>query len=516
VLRAQLHDASERLAEALEHARGETEQRAVILRAIFDSTHACLALLARDFTFLMVNATYVQNCGHIEEELLGHNHFELFPNEENQVIFARVRDTGEPYIANEKPFEYLDQPWRGVTYWKWILTPVHNAQGETESLLLSLTDVTPQVRARQQVEHLAEEAGRRAAVLDATFNAIADGVVIYGRQGEIQQMNPEFERLLNYTAADMSKPLSERMQLLQPEDAEGHPYQVEAIPMWRALRGETVRGEIVQITRRDGRRVCISVSGGPIRAEDGTTLGAVSTYTDISPQRELQEQQRIFLHMVSHDLRSPMAVINGHAALLVDMLSEVTETPPAMLYSLAAIQRGIRRMDVMIDDLVDAARLEGRQYRLNRQPVHLDAFFADLLDRSKTAFDAARIDLAFPPALPAVSADHDRLERIAINLLSNALKYSAPGTPINVSAEHRDATVVISVTDQGQGIMPEELPKLFQRFYRAANRKAEGIGLGLYITRLLVEAHGGRIWVDSQPGQGSTFAFSLPIDGQQR
>ena len=126
--------------------------------------------------------------------------------------------------------------------------------------------------------------------------------------------------------------------------------------------------------------------------------------------------------------------------------------------------------------------------------------------------ETSRIQEEIPADLPPVCADYARLERILINLLSNALKYSDPGTPVRLRAWQQDGQVVVAVSDQGRGIAPEEIPHLFERFYRTAGaRKAEGIGLGLYITRILVEAHGGRIWVESEVGKGSTFSFSLPI-----
>ena len=126
--------------------------------------------------------------------------------------------------------------------------------------------------------------------------------------------------------------------------------------------------------------------------------------------------------------------------------------------------------------------------------------------------ETTRVQVEIPPDLPPVSTDAARLERIFTNLLSNSLKYSEPATPVLMRARRQDDIVEFSVTDQGQGIYSDDLPHLFERFYRAkSDRKAEGIGLGLYISRVLVEAHGGHIWVESEVGKGSTFTFSLPI-----
>lgn len=158
------------------------------------------------------------------------------------------------------------------------------------------------------------------------------------------------------------------------------------------------------------------------------------------------------------------------------------------------------------------ARAEGGQLILNRQQVLLDSYLTDLLACSGTALDTRRIRLEIPADLSPVYADYDRLERIVINLLSNALKYSPAESPVIVRARQADGQVEVAIQDFGVGISQEDREHLFERFYRAGSeRKTEGVGLGLYISRTLVEAHGGRIWVESEPGKGSTFFFSLPI-----
>ena len=169
-------------------------------------------------------------------------------------------------------------------------------------------------------------------------------------------------------------------------------------------------------------------------------------------------------------------------------------------------------MNVMIQDMVDAARLEGGQLKLDRKPVDLRHFLHSWLQQNATTMDVGRIHVEVAEDLPPVSADANRLERILINLLSNSLKFSKPGTPVIIDAQQVDHQVEVSVTDQGRGIAPEDLPHLFERFYRAKGEwKTEGVGLSLYITSMLVKAHGGRIRVKSEVGKGSTFYFTLPM-----
>jgi signal transduction histidine kinase len=286
-------------------------------------------------------------------------------------------------------------------------------------------------------------------------------------------------------------------------------YLPEELPTARALRGETTKGSVMVLHHPD-RSVWLLVSAAPIRMPDGQPLGAVTTYNDITPLHDLQEQQ-LLLHLVSHDLRTPLAIIYGHVELIDEHIRKL-EVNGIVAGSLHAIQRGVKRMSVMIEDLTEMARVEGGQIQLQRQPVEMDTYLQDLLQRSAIVFEVARIHVDIPAKLPPVLADYDRLDRILSNLLSNAIKYSDPGTPVLVRVCVQDGEIVVSVTDHGRGIPPDDVSHLFQRFYRAkGERRAEGIGLGLYITRTLVEAHDGRIWVESEVGKGSTFFVALPV-----
>jgi signal transduction histidine kinase len=166
-------------------------------------------------------------------------------------------------------------------------------------------------------------------------------------------------------------------------------------------------------------------------------------------------------------------------------------------------------MDRMLRDLADSARSEGGHLELATRPVDLRDFLAELLEASDGVLDAARVDNEVPAGLPAVLADPDRLDRIVVNLVGNALKYSHGR--VVVQAVREGGAVRVSVADRGPGIAPDDLPRIFERYYRGQRHEGEGLGLGLFIVRKLVEAHGGRIWAESRPGEGSTFTFTLLV-----
>lgn len=227
----------------------------------------------------------------------------------------------------------------------------------------------------------------------------------------------------------------------------------------------------------------------------------------VSELRARAQRQRDLLRVVSHDLRSPLAALIGHAHLLV-------RRPEAGDWAAErgrAIVRAAERMNAMIEDLVDAARDDPRRLRLELQPVELAPFMGELLGRMSASLPCQRVDLELGAAPLVVEADPARLERIVVNLLSNALRYSPQSERVRVTAEPVGARVVLSVVDHGPGIAPEERGHLFERYYRGrASTGTEGVGLGLHGTRLLVQAHRGRIRVEDAPGGGAAFRVELP------
>jgi signal transduction histidine kinase len=231
---------------------------------------------------------------------------------------------------------------------------------------------------------------------------------------------------------------------------------------------------------------------------------------------ELQQEREMFLHTISHDLRSPLTVIQGYAQLLHETLIREACGESAGLMC-DELMKGAQRMNRMIDELVDMARLEGGQLVPRTSSLPLGGWVLQLLGRLngvrlKGGMDVERLTVEIPADLPPVLADPDLLERILLNLLSNAMKYSPADSPVRLEASRRDGEVLVSVTDRGQGIAPEDQPRIFERFSRPQGaRRPDSVGLGLYITRMLVEAHGGRIRVESAPGNGSTFSFTLPL-----
>ncbi len=395
----------------------------------------------------------------------------------------------------------------------------------------------------------ARESERLLAELNATFNSIADSLVIYNLEGEVVRTNSAADRLIAGLAMEEGGTagtgrVAEVGQAGSVEEdevgkvpvnldtrvwfsrrgftLEGKLVAEEFLPAVRSIRGETVSGYVIVFRIKGGNRLICSVSSAPIRLLDGTIIGIVATYTDITRLQELQEQRELYIHTISHDLRNPLAVIMTHAARMVRLLKMDNRKPGwgeggpdigiKLEQSLLAIQKSSQRINTMIVDLVDAARLEGGMVLQERLSVNLARFVGTLLEHNKDVMDVERVQLLIPQNLPSVWADENKLERIFQNMISNALKYSSAGTPVLIDAVQKGDEIEVLIIDQGMGISEEDIPRLFERFYRGRRvPSVEGVGLGLYITRRLVEAHGGRIWVESRGGEGATFHITLPI-----
>ena len=484
-----------------EDALRESEER---YRALSEASTEGIVVHERG-NILEVNQILAAYLGYRAEELIGRSVLDFVAPESREEMACRIQ-AADP---DPLPFFAVSLHKDGLrTLWE-VRARQFTYKGRLVRLV-AMRDITELKRSEEERAGLLAEVERRVAELDTTLNAMGDGLIIYSATGEILLDNPATRRMLDGVLLDEEYGEGDRWLCRKATTPDGHPCIPEHAPGARAALGETVTGEMLVFRQQDGTECWVSVTAAPIRRRDEGIIGVVSTYTDITALHQLQERQNALLNAISHDLRTPLAIINGHAQLLETALGEAGLNGDLRMNT-DSILRAVQRMNVMIGDLVDSARAEGGQLVLKLQPIALAAYVQNLLERARTALDVLRIHLDIPDDLPPVFADHDRLERIFTNLLSNALKYSDPDSPVELSARALEGAVECAVADQGRGIDPEAIPHLFERYYRAqSTRNTDGIGLGLSITRALVEAHGGQIRVESELDKGSTFYFTLP------
>ncbi len=346
----------------------------------------------------------------------------------------------------------------------------------------------------------------RADAFEALFTAAVDGLVLFDGGGRITRMNPAARELLVDAVGHTPVPSLDVLRCVRITDVEGAVVPYEQLPMFAALQGEKVAAIPLALQRGDGTRLWASVGAAPIHARDGAIVGAVLSIGDVSGLRALQEQREDLSRMILHDLRAPLAVILGHAQLV----DRRAEEPDAVRGSARAITRSARRMSSLLGELVESALLESGKLTLERVRVDVTTLARELC-AALSASLGRRVRVEGGERALAVLADPGRFERILVNLVSNAVKYSPEGTEVIVRLGRDGPSVVVEVEDHGPGIAPDDLPHVFERYFRASrSARLEGMGLGLYTARMLAEAHGGTITVSATSGRGSVFRVRLP------
>lgn len=345
------------------------------------------------------------------------------------------------------------------------------------------------------------------------LEAATDGIVILDREGRYTYANSAAERILGVNREQIVKRSFNEAEW-KLTTLKGEHLADDEMPFVRALQEDKAVFNLKCIVGRpDGRSIVVSTNAAPFYTETGHFDGVIGILTDVSEEHELQERNTAFLHTVAHDLRTPLTTILGYAEVLQQYLPGTTTDTTALQYA-DEIIKSSEKMEKMISDLLDTARIEGGTVTVQKERILLVDFIKNLSTNSaQKTMDVSRLSIEVPDDLPVVLADPDHLERILLNLINNAMKFSPVESKVTIRGEntHRQE-IRLLVVDRGLGIAPEDFSRLFRRFAQVSGSHSPGgVGLGLYITRLLVEANGGRIWVESKLGHGSIFSFTLPI-----
>lgn len=389
--------------------------------------------------------------------------------------------------------------------------PIRNAQGKITGAVVTQVDITERKR-------LEREVAERAAELTAILDAMTEGVTFYDADGTIRLHNATARRLfeqIGVTEAQLEGTvLTQRAPAYDVRDLQGNPLPQEQWPVQRVLSGETLSGtDLVETSVIVGQEqeLIISYSGAPLRDSHGVVTGAVLVARDVTERRQFEREREDMLGLVSHELKTPLTSVKALAQLAQRQLARA-ERPEVEL--VRRMERGLENMNRLINDLLDATRLGTGKMLLMRERCEIGALCEQVVADQEVA-TGRNIVLRTPNVPVEVQADTTRLSQVLSNLLSNALKYSPEEAPVSVQLKRDRTGAHITVHDEGPGIPPEALPRLFQRFYRVPGIEVQhgtgvGLGLGLYICQRLVELHGGQLRVASTPGQGTTFEVSLP------
>ena len=372
-----------------------------------------------------------------------------------------------------------------------ITTVERNTHDEVAQLENAFDQLANQLHI--QIEEFSAERGK----LEAVLSSMADGVIIVDPRGNIQLINRAATVIFN-----LDDPRA-AIGLTLIEVVRHH----QLVELWLKTQKSNLQQVATLETSPD--RLFIQCIASPLgQALPGSIL---IIFQDLTRMRRLEMVRRDFVSNVSHELRTPLASLKA----LTETLQEgALEDPPAARRFLLRMDNEIDNLTQMVQELLELSRIESGKVPLKRISIEPRELVSLAVERMLVQAERAAVQLKLdcPPDLPNVSADPTRMEQVIVNLIHNAIKFTLPGGEIAISAVLNQKMVVFTVHDTGVGIAPELLPRIFERFYKVdRSRSGGGTGLGLSIARHMVEAHGGRIWADSEIGHGSTFYFSLPL-----
>ena len=352
---------------------------------------------------------------------------------------------------------------------------------------------------------------RARADLEALIETSPVAVVVFdAKTGKPVSFNREADRIVEGLRMP-GRSVEDLLEVLTFHRADGREVPLSEIPIAQTfIDAETVRAEEIVLSVPDGRRVSTLLNVTPIRSAEGEVVSVVVTMQDLAPLEELDRLRAEFLGMVSHELRTPLAAIKGSATTALD--ASPTLDPAEVHQFFRIIDEQANHMRGLISDLLDAGRIDAGTLSVLPVPTELAA----LVDTARNAFlsggSTHTILIDLPSDLPPVLADRGRIVQVLNNLFSNTARFSLGSSPIRVAARRDGLHVAISVSDEGRGIPPEQLQRLFQKYTGLSNDEGRGSGLGLAICKGLVEAHGGRIRAASDgPGQGTQITFTIPV-----
>lgn len=341
--------------------------------------------------------------------------------------------------------------------------------------------------------------------------ATSEGVVILDAEGALARVNPRAQSMLGWSVDDVGRPVGSLLARAPFAEADGIPQPVERWPGLRALTGETVHALDIGF-HHQGRTVWLSTTALPVMLPTGQRGGAVVCMSDVTVLRTLEQHHEQMLRLISHDIRNPLTSVHLNAQLLDKVLSDKGLEKEQRLAGV--VIGAARRLDAMIQELVDSARVRSGQLRLELRPVSIERVIPEILARNASAFDTSRVRLLLPKQPLVVTADSVRLERVLTSMLIVALQNCPDNAEVTLRVGSADNEARFTLSIPGRGQARDDAP-IAPRSPFAQSKQDQSLGMGLFIARMLVERHGGRLWIEGSSGRETTYNFAIPVAGPQ-
>jgi PAS domain S-box-containing protein len=394
-------------------------------------------------------------------------------------------------------------------YIEWVST-LFQVNGH-QMLQCNVRDITDRKQAEMALLHMA-----------AIVSSSDDAIISKDLDGIITSWNAAAEGMYGYSAQEI---VGQPITLLFPSDRQNELTQI----MERICQGEPVDHYETIRVRKDGSHVHVSVTVSPIRNSDGTIIGASAIARDISERKELEQQREAFVGLVTHELKTPLTILQGSMQLVQRRLTRLLSQGEPLtgeqqrwiedvLVMLTRTQQPLRVQQRLINDLLDITHIREDKVELNLAVFDLIGLVYETVQDHQAVHADRLITLNLPEQDPiSVCADRDRVQQVLSNYLSNALKFAPATEPIQVGITLEAGTVRVCVLDHGPGLTPQQQAHIWKRCYQVSQTQAQngwkaGLGLGLYICQQLIHRQQGEVGVESVPGRGATFWFSLPVD----
>jgi hypothetical protein len=430
-------------------------------------------------------------------QAVGKTDFDFFSDEHARQAYADEQEvirSGQPMLANEEKETWPDgrETWVSTTK-----MPLRDAEGRITGTFGVSRDITAHKRAEQALQE-SEESYRDLA------ESAAELIQSVSPEGRFQYVNRAWRRTLGYSEEEVPQ-----LTMMDVIDTEHLSYCQELLA--RVMRGEAINDVETVFVTKTGKKVAVHGSVN-CRLVDGKPVATRGIFRDVTARLEIERMKDEFVSTVSHELRTPLTSIRGALGLLAGgvLSADPAKTGRMLDIAVANTDRLIR----LINDILDIERIESGRVKLEKRSCSAAGLMVQAVEAVREVANKAGVKLELFPTSGNVVADSDRIVQTLTNLLGNAIKFSLPSQAVTLSATRRDDEMLFEVKDQGRGIPADKLGVIFERFQQvdASNgREKGGTGLGLAICRSIVDQHGGRIWVESELGQGSSFYFTLPL-----
>jgi len=476
-----------------------------MLRLVMNSIPQAIFWKDQNLVYLGCNAVFAKHAGLASpQDVVGKTNADIPWRKEDTELYNKCdrevieNNTGKYHISEPQLQADGKQAWLDANK-----VPLHDSEGNVVGVLGIYEDVTERRQSERSLK-IAEERYR------TIFENSAVAIMMADDQEKLISWNKFTEQMLGMTKDDLHlKPV----RLLYPDDA------------WDKIRTHEVRQKGVQhhletqMLKKDGEIIEVDVSLSVLKDPEGRITGSIGVIRDITERKEADKKikeamdlKSQFISTVSHELRTPLTIIKEDIALIMDGAAGRIKSKQREILEIA--QRNIDRLARLINDVLDFQKLQSGRAKFNMQDNLINSVIENVYNTMAGTVSKKGIELrlALDNALPKVTFDNDKMIQVLTNLVSNAMKFTDKGS-ITIASRRIENSIRVSVIDTGCGMKQEDLPKLFQQFQQlgSGNRKTGGTGLGLAISKDIVEKHGGRIWVESEFGKGTTMHFLLPI-----